>query len=117
MDVSNFLSCRLAVSEYSIAKAKFGSHQRASVRFFLAFANALKNVGCEVVVFQIVEAVFNHLPQIEGFRTAGLLSEKIKALFAFAERRIEVGMESILVFNVSQITSCFGNLDAPHKLA
>ena len=53
------------------------------MRFFLAFTNALQNVRCEVVVFQVVEAVFNHLAQVEGFRAASLLGQKIETLFGF----------------------------------
>ncbi len=53
------------------------------MNLFFPSTHTLENIGREIVVFQIVKAVLDHLPQVEGFGTTGLGGEEIEALLGF----------------------------------
>ena len=53
------------------------------MNFFFAFTDPLKNIGREIVVFQVVEAAFDHLAQVERFGAASLSGKEIETLLGF----------------------------------
>ena len=53
------------------------------MNFLFAFTDSFQHIGGEIVVFQIVEAAFNHLTQIECFGTARLRGNEIEALLGY----------------------------------
>jgi hypothetical protein len=60
-----------------------GSHCGAGFDFLFTPANTLEDIGCEVVIFQVVQTLLDHSANIEGFRTPGLSRQKIEPFFGF----------------------------------
>lgn len=82
-DLSSFWSCFFAVSESSIFQAKIASHTGAGVNFFFALADALENIGGEVIVFEVIQTILDHLTQIKSLGAAGLGGEEVETSVGF----------------------------------
>jgi len=72
VSLSSLRSSDLADLVYSIVQAKVSPYFLFGEDFFLAFADALRDFCGEVVVLDVINASFDHLADVEGFRAAGL---------------------------------------------
>jgi hypothetical protein len=68
--LSSFCNCRLAESVYSIVQAKIGSHLCAGMNLFHAFADSFQDVRSEIVIFQVIQTVFDNLTKVKGLGSA-----------------------------------------------
>lgn len=80
---SSLRSCARAESVYSTLQGKFGFHIRGRMQAFLPLPDALEHVAGEVVVLQVVNAVFDQLAQIKGLGAPGLGSEEAEPFLGF----------------------------------
>jgi len=62
-------------------QAQIGSHCGAGFDFLLSPLNTLEEIGCKVVIFQVIEAVLDHSADIESFRSPGLGRQNIEPFF------------------------------------
>jgi hypothetical protein len=63
--------------------ASIGSDCGAGFDFLLSPLNTLEEIGCEVVIFQVIEAVLDHFADVESFCSPGVVHQKIEPLFGF----------------------------------
>ena len=64
--------------------------------FFLPFADPLENVGGEIVVLEIVQAVLDHLAEVEGLAASSLSGEVFQSLLGFRGKSDGSGHKAIV---------------------
>jgi hypothetical protein len=66
-----------------MVQTKVGSHLGAGVNLLFAFANAFENISRQIVIFQVVKTILDHLAQVKSFGPSGLDGKIVKTLLSF----------------------------------
>jgi hypothetical protein len=72
--------CLARVAAYSIVQAKVTSHIGSGMDLFFPLTNTRKHIGSEVVVFHVLDAVFDDFAQVKSLGAPSLGCEVVKPL-------------------------------------
>ena len=71
------------MSVYSTVQGKVGFHVRGGMQALLPLAHALEHIGGQIVVLELIDAVFNELAQVKSLGPPRLGRKEAEPLLGF----------------------------------